>query len=383
MLRHLFVTLEFPPDFGGVARYYYNLTAEFFPGSCSILAPKNLHSSRFDSNHSCPVIRQKLLSARWVWPRWLPLLWHVSRLIRQRHIDLLHVGQVLPVGTVALLTQRWLGIPYIVYTHGLDILTAQQSTRKRTLLLKVLRSARLVVANSHFTESKIKELGIPQEKIVLVFPGCSWVNIVPERTRREQLIRQNGLEGKRVILTVSRLVPRKGIDSMIHALPQLLKIFPTLHYLVVGHGPDRERLGTIIQNQHLSKQVTLVGAVEESDLPAFYSLAELFVMVPRIEDSGRDVEGFGIVYLEAGAFAKPVVASRSGGVQDAVAHGETGLLVEPGNQQELVAAIHRLLSDQGLGRRLGEEAKRRVETQGTWSARAKPLFDRLTSLSLL
>ncbi len=183
------------------------------------------------------------------------------------------------------------------------------------------------------------------------------------------------LAGRQVILNVGRLVERKGFDSVIKALSRVLEQEPAALYVIVGEGVDRERLHHLAQEQGVAENVRMVGAISDEELARWYTQCELFVM-PSRELSNRDVEGFGIAFIEASSFGKPVVGGTSGGVSDAVIDGRTGFLVEASDLDMLSGAMLRLLSDTARAQELGEQGRVRVRSEFRWRVQA----DRLAEL---
>jgi phosphatidylinositol alpha-1,6-mannosyltransferase len=171
--------------------------------------------------------------------------------------------------------------------------------------------------------------------------------------------------GTRWLLTVARLDPHKGVDSVIEALPAVVARFPAVHYAVAGSGADRERLEKLAHKNGVADRVRFLGGVSERDLPALYNLASVYVGVSRISER-IGVEGFGISLVEASACGLPVVAGNSGGIPDAVRDGETGYLVPPEDPAALGATICRLLADPDGARRVGAAGRRAVETYYNW-----------------
>ena len=186
-----------------------------------------------------------------------------------------------------------------------------------------------------------------------------------------------GLEGKRVLLSVGRLVERKGVDTVFKALPTVLERCPEARYLVVGEGPYRAFLERLAADLDLGGKVVFAGHVAQDDLPLVYAAADVFVMASRVIEANAEVEGFGLVFLEANACGKPVVGGRSGGVVDAVANGETGLLADPLNPEDVARALSALLCDPAYARRLGENGRRRVEREFRWPVLAAKVAERL------
>ncbi len=373
-MRHLFLTLDFPPQHGGVARYYANLLGAFPQGSVTVLAPTSADSETVDHKHRFPVTRVHFFSSRFFWPRWLPLLWHVFRSVRHERPSYIHVGQVLPVGTVALMMKRLFGIPYVVYTHGLDVLLLQPATRKHKIATVILKNAALVIANSEWTKKRVAAFGVPNTNIKILHPGCSLIGASAPHDALERLRRTLHLHGCQVLLTVARLVERKGIDTVIQALPMLLSRFPDLRYVVVGDGPDAERLQSLTAHAGLAEHVKFCGSIPDPQLPAYYQLADVFLLTPRPVADRMDIEGFGIVYLEANAFGKPVIGTSTGGVAEAVHDGVAGILIPPGDPAAVAKAVTDLLEHPEIAERLGKTGRTLVEREASWTQRASTLF---------
>jgi phosphatidylinositol alpha-1,6-mannosyltransferase len=172
----------------------------------------------------------------------------------------------------------------------------------------------------------------------------------------------------RVIVTVGNLVSRKGHDMVIRALPRLAQTIPDITYLVVGNGPHRQQLEELACSIGVRDHVVFAGVVPDRDLPDVYALSDVFAMPSRAHLDTCDVEGFGLVFLEANACGKPVVAGRSGGIPEAVEDGVTGLLVNPTDAEDIARAIGKLLTDTDLARRMGHQGRVRVVTRFTWEA---------------
>lgn len=372
-MRPLLVTLDYPPALGGVAEYYRAI-ARHWPGGLDVLSPTD----------------GEPMTGR-VWPRWLPMV----RMIMGRATDsnsfplfigggqkggLLMAGQVLPVGTAVALASWRLNLPYVVFTHGMDVAGAWESRRKRILARLVLRRAKLVVANSEFTKMIVKRYGVPEDKIVIVHP-CPWFDLPSSLLGKEgKLVSppyQGGARGggsPPALLTVARLIPRKGADIALRALPMIWQEFPNLEYWIVGDGPEEARLRAIAKEiDPGGARVKFLGPKPHDELPQYYESCTIFVQTVS-ETTPDDVEGFGLVYLEANMFGKPVVAARVGGVGEAVKDGETGLLVSPGDPRAAAEAILRLLRDPALAQRLGNAGRARVAREFAWPAQMSKLL---------
>jgi phosphatidyl-myo-inositol dimannoside synthase len=285
----------------------------------------------------------------------------LPRLVARRRADTVLAAQWgAAVGAAALRrTQRLERLA--IAAHGRELLLAPwprpASLGYAALRRGVLRSADALFPVSHYTGGLLTDLGLDAARITVAPNGVDATRFAP--VDPTALRRAHGLSG-RVLLTVSRLVRRKGIDTTIAALAHLAD---DVRYVVVGEGPDRERLADLARP--FGERVRLVGAVAEDDLAAWYSACDVFVMPARSEPP--DVEGFGLVFLEAGAAERPVVGARAGGVVDAIDDGETGLLVPPGDVVALAGALRRILDDRAFAERLGAAGRARAEAS-SWDA---------------
>ncbi len=208
----------------------------------------------------------------------------------------------------------------------------------------VLRAARYVFTISPYTTHLMTEFGLAEERVVETTPGVR-EGLRPMAKDPDYVARLN-LEGRLVFLTVARLIERKGIDLMLKALAGIDNRLPSWHYLVVSDGPQREALEKLSRRLNLHDKVTFTGYVEDHELPIYYNLCDVFAMpnreVASNTESSLSVEGFGMVFVDAAACGKAVIAGRSGGAVDAVDEGINGFLVEPGDVESLQHAILRL-----------------------------------------
>lgn len=353
MKKTLLVTLDYPPMVGGVAHYYANVV-------------QHLPNVRLLDN-----AKSQLLFSGMVWPRWLKGLWRTWREVRKQEIEHILVGQILPVGTIALILKRLTGTPYTVMTHAMDITLPfgpEGSSRKQRLVKKILAHADAVTTVSTYTQAQLITIGVPTEKIALVHP-CPHVE---EPKGAQDVNDTSDLGSKKVVLTVARLVERKGIDRAIDAMAEVVKTHQDVQYVVVGEGSDLQRLQNLVTKHELEDVVTFVGGVSPDALAQWYKRCDMFVM-PSREMSSRDVEGFGIVFLEAGSFGKPVIGGRSGGVPDAIEDGVTGYLVDPESSQEIAQRIIELLDDPAKAAAMGKAGQERVQKEFQWPQQIKKI----------
>jgi len=252
----------------------------------------------------------------------------------------------------------------------MDINVPMNYPRKRRLMIQILKKADNIVSNSHYTMKRIVRLGINEDKIVVVFP-CPGFKVKEASVKRKEIAKQYDIGDKQVLLTLGRLVQRKGIDNVIEALSQVKNVYDKFIYLIVGKGPDKDRITSLVKNHDMEDNVKIVGYAKDSELPTFYSACDMFITTPR--EIGGDVEGFGIVYLEANSFGKPVIASRTGGVIEAVLDNQTGILVDQGDIQQIRDAILKLLRNDSLRKSLGDNGRKRVKDKFQWELQVKKL----------
>lgn len=367
MKKTLFITLDYPPMRGGVANYWANLN-KFLPREdLIVLAQEIENAAEFDIPESYPIARKNLiLNTKLIWPRWLPLLWHAYKLIRDENVERVLVTHVLPVGTAALILKALLGVPYFVSFHGLDIQLAKTNKRKLWLTRKIVKNADGIIVNSQFTLNKLKEMcDCDGKRIEIVYPCPHFNGDTPSEYFLEQFRKENILIGKKIILTVGRLVERKGHDKMIEAMPAVLQKIPNAVYCIVGSGNYELDLRQAVERLKLNEHVRFFTDVKDAEVPMFYSACDLFAM-PCRELSDGDVEGFGIVYLEANTYGKPVIAGNSGGAVEAVENNINGVVVDPLNVSEIANAAIDLLINEQKAKEMGERGRVRVMERFNW-----------------
>jgi len=376
MKRTLLVTIDFPPMVGGVANYWANLCRELPSDDLVVLAEEYDGSIDFDIHQGYLIYRKNLISrSEWLWPKWLPLFFCTLKMIKQEKIKKLIVAHILPTGTVALIIKKLFHIPYIVSVHGLDISLSQVSEKKRRLTKRIMSGAESIMANSEYTKGLLLKYNLcSAEKVEVVYP-CSNIQDqkVPQKIK-ENLIARNNLIDKKVILTVGRLIERKGHDKLIQALPLVLEKVPNLFYISVGDGPQKKYLQEQVDALKLNDKTNFYYDVLDYELPAFYDLSDVFIM-PCRELTNGDIEGFGIVFLEAGMYDKPVIGGRSGGAVEAVEQGVNGLLVDPNSINEIAQALISLLTNNEKAKTLGQQGHKRVIDKFNWQEQGKKIIE--------
>jgi phosphatidylinositol alpha-1,6-mannosyltransferase len=273
------------------------------------------------------------------------------------------------------------GIAYSLHAHGLDVVVPLYG-RLPEWRRRDFHNAKAIYANSSATADLVRnKIGICTN-IDVVHPG---VGPMPDRSvtvLEAARLRSNlGLESKPVLLTLARLVRRKGVDLVLRCIPNLLPKYPDLHYLVAGEGPEKDGLQTLARALGIGGHVHFIGQTGEITKWALYEMCDVFVMPNRLLD-GTDWEGFGIVFLEAALSGKPAIGGKNGGVPEAIEDGVTGLLVNPEDGNALSAAIELLLSNDRTRAKMGAHALLRARSQFEWSVVAGPLASRINESTL-
>lgn len=391
--KNLLLTLDFPPKMGGVAEYYHQLCTRMPKNSIVVVAPYQNGCEEFDNRQPYPIIRSKKLTSIVSSMQksrtkklpglktlsWMTLSKHIVPIIRAHRVELLHIGQILPLGTVALQIKKQTGVPFLLYAHGMDITVPAKISRKKLLLKRIINSSDIIIANSYFTHDQLIALGAEQHKIYVIQP-CPCIDVIePLETSRRKILKDWRLEGKKIILSVGRLVERKGFDMVIEAMPKILTAVPSAQYIIAGDGPDKKRLQEKIYSKKLGEHIQLVGKVGDDQLAALYDMSEIFVMPSRMLPNG-DVEGFGIVYLEANAYGTPVIGGRSGGIPEAILDKKTGLLVDPNDKNEIAEKILFMLKNPNYANRLGMQGMQRVAENFSWDDQVRKLIEATKNL---
>jgi phosphatidylinositol alpha-1,6-mannosyltransferase len=365
-MKTLLFTLEYPPFKGGVANYYGNLAAHW---------PREEPLSILDNHQGRLLPRHGFLL-------WLSSLCTAGRKIRREKIDYVLVGQILPLGTVTWILSFFRSFKYAVFLHGMDFSYALKKPRKRFLSGLILKRAdKIICANSYVARQVREFYPVGQKQIIIVNPGVS--ALVPEikTTISENLKSRYNLTGKTVLLTLGRLVRRKGVDYTIKAVEAIPEpLLDNLIYFVIGAGPEEEALHRLVPPRFAAQIIFLGGELSDDEKWAWLNLCDIFIMPSR--DIDGDFEGFGIVYLEANLCGRPVIAGDSGGVRDAVIDGYNGLLVDPEDVSDIKRAIMELATDADRRQQLGEQGRARVQKEFSWDEQTARLIAGLKNENL-
>lgn len=376
MDKTLIVTNDFPPRPGGIQAFLHNMALRLDPGQLVVYASTWKRGSEgarataaFDAEQPFPVVRDRttmLLPTPRVTRR-------AAGLLQEHGCTSVWFGAAAPLGLMAPALRRAGARRLVATTHGHEAGWAQLPVA-RQLLGRIGEGTDTLTYLGEYTRSRIAGALTPEAagRMVQLPPGVDEKTFHPG-SGGAAVRAALGLTERPVVVCVSRLVPRKGQDTLIEAMPLILRAVPDAVLLVVGGGPYEQDLRKLARATGVADSVRFTGAVPWSELPAHYGAGDVFAMPCRTRRGGLDVEGLGIVYLEASATGLPVVAGDSGGAPDAVLDGETGWVVRGGDPAESADRIVTLLKDPDLRRRMGERGRAWVEEKWRWDLLAEKL----------
>ncbi len=367
----LVVSRTFFPKTGGIEEYVYNRCLQE-PKKVILLAASYKGDREFDSV-------QPFITYRWFLPSWLENIklgslikqilnifwsfWLALKLHSRYSYKSLEWGHGYDFPSLLLLTYL-LPVRFVVYLHGNDVLCPLRNSLFKSLFSLTLRRMDKIICNSSFTKDYLQNNFVFDTPIEVINPI-----VRPEKfavAPKAETVEELGLKVRQIyqiprqaiaILSVGRLVRRKGFDRVIKCLPALVAEDLDVHYLVCGKGEMESELRALTKSLGVEERVHFAGFVPDRELASYYAAADIFAMLTFLDTGDRSIEGFGIVYTEAGYFGKPVIASRVGGVVDAVSHRENGLLVNPEEEEEAVKALLELCRDRDLRESLGNRGR--------------------------
>jgi len=380
--RHVFVTQDYGPDLGGIARRHVELCRRLAPAGgvlvSTVAQPRDpVAAATFDRGESYPIEREpfdqrdaKRLVSQLRWARALGARAWPSGTV-------LHCGNIRPAGYPVWAIARRTRVPYLVYVYGMDLLKEARKfagpagALKRFTARQLFAGAAGVVAISEWSAALVADVmaaaGVRQPPPVAAIDlGTDPAYFRPDRDTGALRARL-GLGDAPLLLTVARLVPHKGQDIAIEALASLPS---AVRYLIIGAGPDEARLRALALSLGVADRVTIAGALSDAEIAEAYATATVYVGLSR-RDGAVSVEGFGLSFVEAAASGTASVAGDSGGVRAAVRDGETGLIVPPTDVAAAAGAIRRLLDDDALRQRMGAAARAAVVAHYNWDRVAR------------
>jgi phosphatidylinositol alpha-1,6-mannosyltransferase len=398
-MRYLLLTNDFPPKVGGIQSYLWELWRRLPPDDVTVFTASYPGAQWWDSEQKFRVIRARE-------PVLLPqplLARRVRRAARRSGARAVVIDPAVPLGLVG----PSLGLPYAVVLHGAEVTVPGRLPVSRQLLARTIRNAALVIAAGNYPEAEARkalrqgangEEGTgtePFPPVVQIPPGVDTERFrpLPQIDRAAARVRLGLPHSGPLVVSVSRLVPRKGMDTLIRAASTLAGRFPGMSVAIAGAGRDRHRLERVASRARV--RVDFVGKLDDVDLPDFYACADVFALCCRSRWWGLEEEGFGIVLVEAAASGVPCITIDSGGAGEAVRDGETGFVVKasgggngwrdgPRRKASQVAdvaqALATVLADPVLARRMGEAGRRRAEEELSYDILASKLAAALEQL---
>jgi phosphatidylinositol alpha-1,6-mannosyltransferase len=376
MRRHLLVTNDFPPKVGGIQNYLWELWSRLDPQSFSVLtASSDPAAAEFDQEQARRGVKIERVPSK--------VLFFPTPAVRRRievaaaamGAELIILDPAFPLGLVA----SKLSLPTVPLLHGAEVAIPGRLPVTRSAMRRLLGASAGAIAAGPYPEAEARRaLDSAMPTVLQVPPGVDTNRFVPlEEAEKPEVRARLGLPTSGpLVVSVSRLVPRKGMDTLIRAAARLRGAIPDLTVAIGGTGRDAERLDTLVAKT--GAPVRLLGRVADEDLPGLIGAADVFVMDCRTRWLGLEQEGFGIVFLEAAAAGVPQIAGRSGGASDAVLNGETGLILKDSSDAgELAAAIEQLLSDPERARAMGRAGRERAVASFDYGVLARRLGNAL------
>lgn len=377
--RTLVISNDFPPRAGGIQTFVWELAVRQPPESIVVYASRYAGWEDFDAAAPFPVIRDR---SRMLLPT-PRVARRAAALLEEHGCTAVWFGAAAPLGLLGPTLRRAGAERIVATTHGHEVGWALLPG-PRQLLRRIGGSVDVVTVLGEYTRVRLHgALGVDRAggpAVARLAPGVdsSRFAATPAADLDGQYLRaRHGIAPDApVLLCVSRLVPRKGQDALIAAMPAVLAAVPNARLVLVGRGKDESRLRALVRDAGVEAAVVLAGGASDAELPGYYAMASVFAMPCRTRRAGMDVEGLGIVFLEASAAGLPVIVGDSGGAPDAVRDGETGILVDGRDGSAIARAASTLLSDPVAARALGETGRQWVAQDWTWDATA----DRLRGL---
>jgi phosphatidyl-myo-inositol dimannoside synthase len=361
----LFVTNDFGPRAGGIETFVIGLIERRSFGQTVVYTSAQTGSETYDaawkSDFGVTVIRDraKILLPT---PR---VARNLARIIKESNIDVAAFGAAAPLGLLSASMKRAGVRKTVALTHGHEVWWAKVFPFNYALR-KIGTSVDSLTYLGEFTQQAItRSLSkASARRMVKIAPGIDVDHFSPQDS--SQLRKELRLENKRVIVSVGRLVHRKGQDHLIQALPEILKSIPDAHILMVGQGPYLSHLKQLVEKLNLVDHVSFIGRIQYAQLPQYICAGDIFAMPSRSRFFGLEVEGLGIVYLEASACGLPVIAGSSGGAPDAVVDGVTGIVVDGENDHDIAAAAIKLLQDLTASKAMGLAGREWIIENWRW-----------------
>lgn len=368
-MRILITSRNYRPKKGGMETYLHHLALEMVSQGhvICVVASYSEGCKAFDRKQ--PFITKRIPQRLFWTPIWTLRLFYYTL---SAGSDVVINGEWRS-GIHTYLIRHLMPFQYFTIAHGTELqdtdLTWKHRIWKRLgfLRYKVLQASNGILPNSAYTKSLLQEMGLSMGKTHIVNPAVDPKEFYPTE-KPNHLIRKYGLKDHKVILSASRLVPHKGHETVIRALPKLRRRIPRLKYVILGAGHHQNYLKELVKYLNLQQYIIFTGFVADSDLRDYYNLTDVFIMLSQVREHFCQVEGFGIAFLEANACAKPVIGGKSGGVAEAVLHGQTGSVIDPFSADDCADTLIQYLENPEFATVQGKAGRLRVETELNWAA---------------
>ncbi|MDX5565183.1 glycosyltransferase family 4 protein [Streptomyces sp. ID05-04B] len=368
----LVITNDFPPRQGGIETFVHALATRMPNDDVVVYTSREPGDAAYDATLPFPVIRD---TSRMLLPTGRATRRAVD-IARAHGCDRVWFGAAAPLGLMAP-TLRKAGIRRIVATtHGHEIWWARIPGARR-MMRRIGEGVDVVTYLGQYTRARIEPALGPRARMTRLVPAVDAQVYRPDPAARDELRTRLGLHGKRVILCVARLVPRKGQDMLIRAMPLIRREVPDAVLLLVGRGPAEARLHKLVR-RHAPDAVRFAGGVVHAETPPYYAAADVFAMPCRTRKAGLEAEGLGIVFLEAAASGLTVVVGDSGGAPDTVVDGATGIVVDGTGPEAVAGALTGILTDSDRAAEMGAAGRRWVEESWSWDVSARHLTELLS-----
>jgi phosphatidylinositol alpha-1,6-mannosyltransferase len=364
--RTLVVTNDYPPRVGGIQRTLEALVSRFPPDRVGVWCPDADGAPAFDAEAPYEVFRQP---ERFLWP--IPdVRRRVHEAVGLFGAEVVLFGATYPLALVGPSLAE-AGTPYLSAAHGFEYWLSIAPGTHALMRWATSRAARVPVMCSAFIARVVRTAVPNRVPVPVMYPGADLERFHPDLPH-EDLRAAHGVGERPLVVCVSRLVARKGQDVLIRALPQIRHRVPDATLMIVGAGPYEHRLRRLAAEAD-DGSVVFVGQASEADLPRYYRAGNVFAMPCRTRLGGLEVEGWGNVFIEAAACARPVVVGDSGGARESLVPGETGLLVDGSNVEQVAGAVGSLLEDPSRAKAMGLAGRARAEASFDWSRPADQL----------
>ncbi|MBX9978595.1 MAG: alpha-(1-2)-phosphatidylinositol mannosyltransferase [Mycobacterium sp.] len=374
MARVLLVTNDFPPRRGGIQSYlgeFVNRLVDSGTHSVTVYAPKWKGAEAFDEAADSAGYRVLRHPTTLMLP--VPTVdARMRRLIDDNDIDTVWFGAAAPLALLAPRARQAGATRVLASTHGHEVGWSMLPVA-RSVLRSIGDHTDVVTFVSRYTRSRFAPAFGPSAALEYLPPGVDSDRFRPDPAARAELRKRYRLGERPTVVCLSRLVPRKGQDMLIKALPAIRRRVPGAALVIVGGGPYLETLGKLARDCEVEDHVTFTGGVPGDELPAHHAMADVFAMPCRTRGAGMDVEGLGIVFLEASATGVAVVAGDSGGAPEAVQHNKTGLVVDGNSVDEIGEAVTELLIDRDRAAAMGAAGRDWVRSEWRWDLLAARL----------